>query len=86
MTERDAVDMLRERRALQQIAVSIRRQAAVAPDWEYVLAGIDNRLKWSTSPLSVTDPQLIAGAAAVLYAADAVFTSEDWATASTDPH
>jgi hypothetical protein len=82
MTERDAVEMLRERRALQQTAVAIRRQAARAPAWAYVLTAIDDRLKWSTYALSVTDPELMARAAAVLSAEAApVFTSQDWAAA-----
>lgn len=89
MTAREAIAMLRERRALERVAVSIRRQAALASEWTYVLAAIDDRLKWSAYGLSITDPQLIAHAAAVLNAEpddQSGFTSQDWATAWEAPH
>jgi hypothetical protein len=88
MTARDAIAMLRERRALQQIAASIRRQAALAPEWEHVLTAIKDRLAWSTYALTVTDPQLIAYAEAVLNAEPdpaSAFTATDWA-AAWEPH
>lgn len=81
MTERDAVAMLRERRSLERVAASIRRQATGAPEWAYVLTAIADRLAWSSYALTVTDPQLIAHAEAVLNAEPdptSAFTPEDW--------
>lgn len=89
MTERDAIAMLRERRALERIAASIGRQAALAPEWAYVLVAIADRQRWSAYAVTVIDPQLIAHAEAVLNAEPdpaSEFSSTDWAAAWTEPH
>ena len=83
MTITQAVEMLRERRYLERAATAIRRQSS-APEWAAVLLAIADRLAWSTYAIKVTDPALIAHAAAVLDAEPdprSAFSATDWHSA-----
>ena len=80
----NTIAMMRERRDLHLVAKSIRSQTTLGPEWAAVLVAIDDRLKWSTYAITVTDPQLVAYAEAVLAAEPdpkSAFTSNDWTSA-----
>jgi hypothetical protein len=59
VTDAQALALVREIRALERLAVSIKGQQLVADEWRYALVALDDRLRWLRYAVSLEDPGLV---------------------------